>query len=324
MGEIYLNGRVSALIELGAGFHPELTGRENIYLNGTILGLTRRQINDVLPAIIDFAELREFIDTPVNRYSSGMYARLGFSIAVHVDPDILLVDEVLSVGDYAFQQKSLDRMLSFRKQAKAMVFVSHNLAAVQSLCDKVIWLEQGQIRLQGPPIEVISIYQRESLKRGHTGEVGRMKTDQIARGVWIVSVMLRDGEGNSVEEIYPNDPLSVMVELECSGIEHTKDLVIGVAIYNHQGMKCGEATNIASQTPIRLRDGRNIVTVHFPHVPLAPGDYYINIGVAVRYLVQLAHAAFAASFQVASLPGRNIHGPIYFDADWQVNSEFVD
>ena len=170
-GSMQVNGNLSALIELGAGFHPELTGLENIYLNGSILGMKRRQIERLVDDIVSFAELESFIDTPVKRYSTGMYARLGFSIAIHVDPDILLVDEVLSVGDLSFQRKSLKRMLKFRKEAKAMVFVSHNLASIQAVCDRVLWLEQGGIRMEGPPSEVVPAYQSGTLRKDFAARV---------------------------------------------------------------------------------------------------------------------------------------------------------
>src|SRR5438067_3580385 len=144
-GEITINGRLSALIEVGSGFHPELTGRENIYLNGAILGMTRRQIAKRLDSIVDFAGVRQFLDTPVKRYSSGMYVRLGFSIAAHLDPDILLLDEVLAVGDAAFQEKCLKRISEMKEAGTTIVFISHNLGAVERLCDRVILLQRGQI-----------------------------------------------------------------------------------------------------------------------------------------------------------------------------------
>src|SRR5690242_14713088 len=158
-GEIMINGRLSALIEVGSGFHPELTGRENIYLNGSILGMMRREITEKLDSIVSFAELRQFIDTPVKRYSSGMYVRLGFSIAAHLNPDILLLDEVLAVGDAAFQQKCIERVKELQKKGTTIVFISHDLRAVQQLCDRVILLKRGQIEADGNPEETIALYQ---------------------------------------------------------------------------------------------------------------------------------------------------------------------
>jgi ABC-type polysaccharide/polyol phosphate transport system ATPase subunit len=159
-GRVTVNGRVATLLELGAGFHEELSGRENIYLNGAILGLSRAEIDASFDAIVDFAGIRDFLDTPVRNYSSGMYVRLGFAIAVHVDPDILLVDEVLSVGDAGFQERSLERMRSFSQRGKTVVLVSHDLGAVANLCERTIVLDHGRIVFDGPTDEAIETYQQ--------------------------------------------------------------------------------------------------------------------------------------------------------------------
>src|ERR671930_2677328 len=157
-GRVQTRGRVASLINLGAGFHPELTGRENILLNGVILGLTRREVRARFDDIVAFAELGPYLETPVKRYSSGMYARLGFAVAVHVDPDVLLVDEVLSVGDVAFQDRSIRKMLAFRDSGRGILFVSHNLSAVEMMCQRSIWLDHGRVRLEGPTAEVVQAY----------------------------------------------------------------------------------------------------------------------------------------------------------------------
>jgi ABC-type polysaccharide/polyol phosphate transport system ATPase subunit len=157
-GTIQVKGRVSALLELGAGFHPDLTGRENIFINGAMLGMTRRQISDKFDEIVDFSEIEPFIDAPVRSYSSGMYMRLGFSIAVHVDPDILLIDEVLAVGDEAFQGKCRDKINTFKKTGKTILFVSHDLIEVKKMCDKVVWLDQGTVRAIGPAKKILTVY----------------------------------------------------------------------------------------------------------------------------------------------------------------------
>src|SRR6266576_1797464 len=158
-GKIIINGRLAALIEVASGFHPDLTGRENIYLNGSLLGMKRREISKKLDSIVDFAGVAAFIDTPVKRYSSGMYLRLGFAIAAHLDPDILLLDEVLAVGDADFQAKCIARINQLRNGGTTIVFVSHNLSAVESLCDRVFLLRQGEIYKSGLPRYVISEYE---------------------------------------------------------------------------------------------------------------------------------------------------------------------
>lgn len=159
-GRVVTQGRISALIELGAGFHPEFTGRENVYVNGIILGLTRREIEQRFDEIVDFAEIHEFIDAPVRTYSSGMYMRLGFSVAVHVDPDILLVDEVLAVGDAGFVKKCLDKMNDFKKRGKTIILAAHDLGLIELWCDRAVLLDGGRIAAQGLPSDVVQEYQR--------------------------------------------------------------------------------------------------------------------------------------------------------------------
>ena len=161
-GEVLVAGRISPLIELGAGFHPELSARDNIFLNGSILGMSRREVERRLDAIIEFAELQAFVDTPVKRYSSGMYARLGFSVAVHADPDVLLVDETLSVGDTAFQEKCMAKMTEFKQAGVTIVLVSHALDVVQRFCDRAILLEDGHIAAEGAAAGVVEEYRRRS------------------------------------------------------------------------------------------------------------------------------------------------------------------
>ena len=163
-GEITINGGVAALIEVGSGFHPELTGRENVYLSGSILGMARSEIGQKLESIIDFSEIRDFIDIPVKRYSSGMYVRLGFSIAAHLEPEILLLDEVLAVGDMAFQRKCLDRVRALRQAGRTIIFISHDLNAVEALCDRVLLMQRGEVIADGPPGEVIGQYKALATK----------------------------------------------------------------------------------------------------------------------------------------------------------------
>ena len=157
-GSVTLRGRVAALLELGSGFHPDLTGRENIHLNAALLGYTRAQVQERLGSVIDFAGIPDFIDEPLRTYSTGMMARLGFSVAIHLDPDVLVLDEVLAVGDQEFQKKCMDRISDFRRRGKTLLFVSHSPGAVESLCQRAVWLETGRIRRDGPAAEVVAEY----------------------------------------------------------------------------------------------------------------------------------------------------------------------
>jgi homopolymeric O-antigen transport system ATP-binding protein len=186
-GRMVVNGRLSALIEVTAGFHQDLTGRENIFLNGTILGMTKREIESKLDQIIAFSGIEEFIDTPVKRYSSGMFARLGFSVAAHVDPDVLIVDEVLSVGDYAFQQKCIERMKDVLRNGAAVLFVSHNLRTVAEFCHRCLLLDKGRTVVTGPSQEVIATY----LQKPSNG----LSADAGSAPIQITSVKLRDDQG---------------------------------------------------------------------------------------------------------------------------------
>jgi len=204
-GSITVNGRLSALIEIGAGFHPDLTGRENVYLNGTILGMSRSEISRRFDQIVEFSGLEEFLDTPVKRYSSGMHARLGFAVAAHVDPDILIVDEVLSVGDYAFQNRCIERMRQVIRGGAAVVFVSHNLNAVATLCSRVILLDHGRILRHGCPQEVIRSYLTEN----------RIDTDPASKDAYVCSFVIRDEHGPKVR-FQPGDDVWVDVEVKAN------------------------------------------------------------------------------------------------------------
>ena len=161
-GKIETNGKLTSLLELGAGFHPDFSGRENIYFNASIFGLTKKEIDSRLEDIIEFSELKDFIDSPVRTYSSGMYMRLAFSVAINVDADILLIDEILSVGDEHFQNKCFEKMLELKKQGKTMVFVTHSMGTVKRLCDRAIWLKDGLIRMDGNTEEVVDEYIKEN------------------------------------------------------------------------------------------------------------------------------------------------------------------
>jgi ABC-2 type transport system ATP-binding protein/lipopolysaccharide transport system ATP-binding protein len=166
-GRVILRGRISPLLELGAGFDPELTGRENIYLNSAILGFSKKDITARFNRIVEFAELQEFIDTPVRNYSTGMVSRLGFSVATDVQPEVLIVDEVLSVGDSDFQKRCSERITDFRKNGTTILLVSHDLEAVQKMCDRVGWLEQGELKMCGDPLAVIAEYKKKGLHEVH-------------------------------------------------------------------------------------------------------------------------------------------------------------
>lgn len=320
-GDVYLKGKVSALIELGAGFHPELTGRENIYLNGATLGMKRRQIDLILDEIIAFAELERFIDTPIKRYSSGMYARLGFSVAVHVDPDVLIVDEVLSVGDIAFQQKSLQRMLEFKSRAKALVFVSHNMIAIQRICSRVLWLDNGSVVMSDRPNVVVERYRSHSaerlLMRSRKEEI--VPVDHEGVVAQITGVELLGSCRDSKPTYRVGDELKVRLSLYCR--QPLTNIAIGIAFYRHDGIKLGEASNLFDGITFDNVETHGEVTFNLPQLFLTPGTYYINVSVSDGYLVSHDHVPYAAQFSVEGVGKQNLqHGPLYMTGTWWYSS----
>jgi lipopolysaccharide transport system ATP-binding protein len=218
-GEIRVNGRMSALIELGAGFHPDLTGRENVYLNGAILGMRREEIRQRFDQIVEFAGIGKFLDTPVKRYSSGMYARLGFAIAAHVDPEILLVDEVLAVGDYAFQQKCHARMAELRQKGTSLILVAHNLEAIRQVCDRGLVMYRGENVFQGTAAEAVITYSDILRKAARESQMATPSEDGLSSRVMtfdaeIEKVTLVNGASQPVSVIRTGDKVSVLVDVK--------------------------------------------------------------------------------------------------------------
>ena len=227
-GQISINGRLAALIEVASGFHPELTGRENVYLNGSLLGMKRREISKKLESIVDFAGVSAFIDTPVKRYSSGMYLRLGFSIAAHLDPDILLLDEVLAVGDAEFQSRCIERIDQLRKTGTTIVFVSHNLGAVENLCDRVFLLRHGEIFRSGLPRYVISEYEH-MLGNMPAAAPPRLTSMAASPAAQITSVAFLNSAGRKTTMFASGD--AARAEVEYLVHEPVKDAAIEVYFY---------------------------------------------------------------------------------------------
>ncbi len=203
-GAVRVDGRVSALIELGAGFHPEISGRENVFINGIMLGLTKREVARRFDEIVEFAELQEFIDAPVKTYSSGMYMRLGFAVAIHVDPDVLLVDEVLAVGDEGFTHKCLDKFGEFKRRGKTILLVTHSLSLVERFCDEALWLDSGRVRGAGDPKRVVGAYLID-VERTEEGELARAEETSVRRAGTEGSAA--DAGSTRQDPAYTNDPV---------------------------------------------------------------------------------------------------------------------
>ncbi len=280
-GHISVKGRVSALIELGAGFHPDLSGAENIYLNGSILGLNNAEIKTRFDEIVAFSGLEKFLDTPLKRYSSGMYARLAFSVAAHIDPDVLLIDEVLSVGDAIFQEKSLNKMKQFKVQGKPMVFISHNMIAIQDICSRVIWLDQGKIRAAGNPEEVISAYLRDRhyeekdvLKLEEGEDLAYYQNGEIT----IEKIDILNELGQPVETI--SGGAGVTIEIYYTAAQPIPlplfRLYLTLQRYRLTGSEF--AGDNGSRLPM-LQPGAGVITCKFESTPSRPGPYHFNLDI---------------------------------------------
>ena len=276
-GCIEVNGRVGALLEVGAGFHPDLTGRENIYLNGSILGLSRNEIRRKLGEIIAFAELERFIDVPVKHYSSGMYVRLGFSVAVHSSPGILLVDEVLAVGDAAFQRKCLDKIDELRRRDVTILFVSHSAETVRNLCSRALWLDEGQLVADGSAEAVVARYldrswmDAESTLASGDGDERRWGSGEVQ----ITGVRLLDGKGQEKRHFRVGESLSI--EMRYRAESRVERPVFGLAIHRSDGVHItGPNTQFAGYE-IPCVQGEGVIRYTVPSLPLLGGTYYVSV-----------------------------------------------
>ena len=276
-GSISLRGRVASLLEVGSGFHPELTGRENIFLNGVILGMTRAEVRRAFDAIVDFAEIERFLDTPVKRYSSGMYMRLAFSVAAHLEPDILIVDEVLAVGDVEFQKKCMGKMQEVGRGTRTVIFVSHNFGAISSLCSECIRLDKGRIVQASKDVAaVIRGYLEET--RGEEATVWKRVDDRFA-SPWFSPVQFSVfGLRNNKLPPFENDE-EIVVEIEAEIAQLDPALTVGYAIYSMDGvcLYWSYQTDAAPLSWPQLKVGRNVLRSKLPRRLLNEGSYRIEL-----------------------------------------------
>ncbi len=276
-GRIQMDGRVGALLELGTGFHPDLTGRENIYLNGAILGLNRAQIRSRLDEIISFAELERFIDVAVKHYSSGMYVRLGFSVAVHTYPDILLVDEVLAVGDTAFQRKCIERIDQLQRGGVTILFVSHDLGAIRKLCQRVIWLDRGKIIADGTPETIVRQYAWRSSEDSAVAVQASPSQRWGCGDVRIEEVHLLDVDGNRRDTFATGERL--VVEMRYHALRRVERPVFGLAIHRSDGAHITGPNTRSSEYEIPWIEGEGIVRYAIRSLPLLEGTFYVSVAV---------------------------------------------
>lgn len=285
-GHIHTQGRISALLELGAGFHPDLTGRENIALNAAILGLRSEEIAASYDDIVDFAGVREFIDVPIKHYSSGMKVRLGFAVAVHLKPEVLIIDEVIAVGDEEFQRRCFDFLYELRNQGVTIVVVSHSLELIRSLCDEAAWLEHGRVMASGPVNEVVKAY----VSRVNDLEIGRgggaVGLDDVpgrsgSGEVRIVGVELLDGLGVSEAQAIHGDPTTIRLRYQAT--EPVQDPLFGLTLYHENGtFVTGTSTHLAGLRTGRI-EGSGHVDYHLESMNLTPGRYQLGVAVQDRH-----------------------------------------
>lgn len=310
-GTVNVQGRISALIELGAGFHPEISGRENVFINGIMLGLSRREIQQRFDEIVDFAEMADFIDAPVKTYSSGMYMRLGFAVAIHVDPDVLLVDEVLAVGDEGFTHKCLDKFAEFKRRNKTILFVTHSLAMVERFCDEAIWIDAGRKRAEGDPTRVIGAYitdverqeeqflvetdakHKQDAEKEHRQlpagngpvDAGEAATDmsRATEGRWgsgvveITDVSLLNDQGQATQIFHTGE--SVTLKLSVTAHRPVNDFVFGVGIFNAEGVAVyGTNTDIEEHAAGTLK-GAAEIRLEIAALDLVDGTYKLDVAV---------------------------------------------
>jgi ABC-type polysaccharide/polyol phosphate transport system ATPase subunit len=301
-GILSTSGRVAALIELGAGFHPEISGRENVYINGAVMGLSRREIDERYDRIVEFSGLGEFLEEPVKNYSSGMYVRLGFAVAIHTDPEILLVDEVLAVGDEAFAHRCLRRIDELLAAGKTVIFVSHSLGLVEELCDRVLWLDAGKVKVAGEPRHVVDSYRQEVAEqegRAHREEKEARERDETephpsvavdeapgevlrwgSGALEITGVKMRDEGG--AERYHFVSGRAVEFEISCRAERPVDDLVFGVGLFTPRGVDVWGTNTDLDDLDCAGRAGDGVVRLRCPALRLAPGEYLVDVAAHAR------------------------------------------
>lgn len=323
-GRVELYGRVGSLLEVGTGFHPELTGRENIYLNGAILGMKKVEIEDKFDEIVNFAEIERFIDTPVKRYSSGMYVRLAFAVAAYLEPDILIVDEVLAVGDLMFQKKCLGKMQDVTEKGRTVLFVSHNMMAVKSLCTRAILLDAGRVACEGSVDQVIDTYLTAGTEMSRTGVVPEDVPRSGTGAAHIRQVELLDVSGRLISQLYFGQPFRLTLTIEVSS--QIEDAVVGVGISSLDGTRIATSYNIeGGRKPMALPEGVYKLSVEL-NVTLLPRRYTLDVFIAHADGTDIDVVSRTLEFEALAVaeqgtdhyPWSAVHGFIRLDGHWQL------
>jgi ABC-type polysaccharide/polyol phosphate transport system ATPase subunit len=326
-GTVETHGRISALLELGAGFHPELSGRENVYLNGSILGLTRREVNAVIDQIIDFAGLEDFIDSPVKHYSSGMYVRLGFAVAVHVKPDILMIDEVIAVGDEEFQRRCFEHLYQLKRDGVTIVLVSHSAPLMEQMCDRLVWLDHGKLMAEGDPPAVVRKYLdkvnvAENERLATTGETEAVAPDPRrwgSREIEILGVDYLDSSGARLTSASTGDRLVVRIRYRAR--DAITDPVFALGFYNEAGVNvAGPNTGFAGVATGVVR-GEGHVDYVIPRLSLMPGGWRVSVAVWDQSMMH-TYDQWEKVFELRVQPGSSVErfGLADLQGQWEISS----
>ena len=289
-GSVKVDGRISTLLELGAGFHPDLTGRENVYMNATILGMSRKQIDRVFDEIVDFAGVQDFIDSPVKIYSSGMYVRLGFSVAVHVDPEILIIDEVIAVGDQEFQNRCFDHLYSLRRRGVTIIVVTHGMGTVETMCDGAAWLDHGVLQMTGKAPEVAAAYlrhvndQEEELRAERRAAEAYVQDSEAWFGedIEIVDIHFSTEDEPETGVAFSGDRLTLNVQYRAH--RPVEDPVFGYSIHAENEMVVAGNHSRAAGCDLGVVEGEGVVRFEIDHLPLNPGSYDFTVGITDSHL----------------------------------------
>jgi|SRR5688572_22580386 len=286
-GRVLIKGRVASLLEVGTGFHPELTGRENIFLNGAILGMSRMEIKKKFDEIVDFSGVEKFLDTPVKRYSSGMYVRLAFSVAAHLEPDILVVDEVLAVGDADFQKKCLGKMtIVSRQEGRTILFVSHNMAAIQNLCNKSMVLSQGKISFPLTDTEAAISHYLEKIFVQNEIKISDRKDRQGLGEIKLVDFRMTNGKGEEQVLYASGQEVLFKFYYECIQPQSSLNLITSLALYNTEGFYITELSNYFTNDQIKGTNDKGCVICKVPRLPLTKGEYVMNLIIRNHGIIQ--------------------------------------
>ena len=329
-GRVRTQGRVAALLELGAGFHPELTGRENIYLNSSILGMGRAQIRCRLDEIVAFAELERFIDVPVKHYSSGMYVRLGFAVATCLQPEILLVDEILAVGDLAFQAKCLERVAELRQAGTTIVLVTHDLDSVRSLSTSALWLDEGSVAASGPAEQVIAAYRERLAQAEETRLAGRRAAQPTGGGpaqrrwgsreIEITSVRLIDDHGRERHLFETGQPLTVRILYRAR--QAVARPVFGLALHRDDGTVLAGPNTRTAGFAIDVVQGSGHIDCRIEGLPFLEGNYDVSVSAYDETLTHAYdHQYRLYPFRVRSGPWRQVLGFLHLPCSWSLAGE---